>query len=360
MPILEVASRLGIGGLVRQGAERVGPCPVCGGRDRFGINPARGLWTCRVCDKGGDGLALVQHALGCDFRGALDFLLGAAEVQRDPAEVARLKAQAAEKEAKRKQVEETLRARAIRDAREIWASAAPGAGTPAEAYLAGRGITFATWPPTLRYIAAHPYMKAAGRGLMREHHRGPCMVAAVQSPEGRVTAVHQTWINAARPGEKAVIQDQDGQPMPAKLVRGSKKGGAIRLTAMDPAGRLVMAEGIETTASALVAGVWPGATFWAGVDLGNMSGRMLRQEGVRYSGQPDLEDATAWVPPEGITRLLLIRDGDSEPKMTRAKLLSGARRAMIARPGLKAEILAAEAGADLNDMLRKEAEKNGD
>jgi phage/plasmid primase-like uncharacterized protein len=44
-----------------KGAERYGPCPVCGGRDRFSINTRKQVFNCRGCGKGGDVLDLVQH-----------------------------------------------------------------------------------------------------------------------------------------------------------------------------------------------------------------------------------------------------------------------------------------------------------
>ncbi len=362
IPILEVAHRLGIGGLRRAGVEHVGPCPVCGGRDRFGINPPRGVFVCRVCDAGGDGLALVQHVLACDFPTALDYLLGEAEAAPDPAEVARRKAAAEAAERKQREAEAAARARAIRDAREIWHAAQPGAGTAAEAYLAARGVTFpAGWPPTLRFLPDHPYLKHwPGRGAVA-WQRGPCMIAAVQNPQGRVTAVHQTWIDPARPGRKAQIAapdgslvDDKGKPWPAKLVRGSKKGGAIRLTPLGPSGVMIMGEGIEPTGSAWAAGIRPAAAYWAGVDLGNMGGRMRKVPGCRWSGEPDLEDAAAWLPPEGISQLVFIQDGDSDPKSTRAKLLAGLRRAMLARPGLRGWIVKAEDGRDLNDRRQEQ------
>lgn len=363
IPIGEVAERLGVPGLVRAtSVEMVGPCPVCGGRDRFGINTARNVWHCRKCPppNGGDGLQLVQHVLGCDFPAALDFLAGRAEAQVDPAEVARRKRAAAEAEKKRQEVEARKRAQAIRDGREIWYGAQPGAGTLAEEYLAGRGIRFETWPPSLRFIPDHPYLKFwAGRGVV-EWMRGPCMVAGVQSASGRVVAAHQTWIDPARPGRKAQIVapdgslvDHKGKPWPAKLVRGSKKGGAIRLSPRDPEGRMIMAEGIETTASAMVAGVWPGATYWAGVDLGNMSGQRIKVPGLKHSNRPNLDDRHAWLPPEWVRALMFVQDGDSDEASTRAKLEAGALRAMAKRPGLVAEIMRAKPGADLNDMLNE-------
>ncbi len=62
----EVAEQLGAK-LKRSGAEFVGPCPRCGGRDRFAVNPRRGLWNCRGCGCGGDVVSLVQRLTGRSF-----------------------------------------------------------------------------------------------------------------------------------------------------------------------------------------------------------------------------------------------------------------------------------------------------
>lgn len=355
IPILEVAERLGIAGLKPYGVERVGPCPVCGGRDRYGVNPALGVFICRRCDAGGDGLAMVQHALNCDFKDALAFLAGAADVQVDPAEMERRR-KAAEAEARRRdEIAAGARARAVRDAREIWNAAGPGAGSPAQDYLAGRGIRFQVWPPTLRFVPAHPYIKLIG-GTVRTLHQGPALIAAIQDAGGRVTAVHQTWIDAGKPGSKAAITFE-GEAMPAKMVRGSKKGGAIRLSPLGSTGVMIMGEGIETTATALACDVLPGAAYWAGVDLGNMAGRMRKVPGLRYSGEPDPGDDAAWIPPVGVSRLMFIQDGDSDPAATRAKLLCGLRRAQIARPGLQGQIVHPGAGVDLNDLATQEKDE---
>jgi hypothetical protein len=359
IPLLEVASRLGVAGLRRAGVEHVGPCPVCGGKDRFGVNPALGVFICRVCDAGGDGLAMVQHVLACDFKTALSYLAGDADVQPDPAEVARRQARAAEVERKRADFEASARARAVADAREIWRCAQGADGTAVAAYLEARGIAWpdGALPPTLRFAPAHPYRKKAG-GQVRTLHTGPAMIAAIQNAAGRITAVHQTWINPAYPGLKAHIE-YEGEVMPAKMVRGSKKGGAIRLSPLGDTGVMIMGEGIETTASAITAAVLPGATYWAGIDLGNMAGRQIKVPGVRYSGAPDLGDDAAWIPPAGIKRLIFIQDGDSDPAATRAKLLCGLRRAQLARPGLEAQIVHPGAGVDLNDLARQSKNDGG-
>src|SRR4051794_17220724 len=56
--------------------ERVGPCPKCGGTDRFAVNTTKGLWNCRQCNVGGDVIELVQHLDGVDFVGACNRLTG--------------------------------------------------------------------------------------------------------------------------------------------------------------------------------------------------------------------------------------------------------------------------------------------
>lgn len=353
LPIEEVAHRLGITWLRRATAtEKVGACPVCGGHekrdsDRFSINTARGVWLCRRCPDNakGDGLALVQHVNGCDFKAALTFLTGGPETV-DHAEIERRKRLAAEAKKKSDDYAAKARARAIRDAREIWHAAEPGAGSPAEAYLAGRGLRFQAWPQTLRYVPRLVYRK---KGV---EYAGPAMVAAIARwPDRQVCAVHQTFLDLDRPGQKAQIKDLEGAPAPAKLVRGSMKGGAIRLTPLGDSGVLIMGEGIETTASALCANAIPGAAYWAGVSLGNMAGIMAKTPGKKYSGEPLLTDDQAFVPPAGVKRLIFIQDADSEPNSTRARLLSGLRRAQHADPSRQVQIVPAAAGGDLNDDL---------
>jgi hypothetical protein len=56
--------------------ERVGPCPVCGGTDRFSINTKKQTWHCRGCAKGGGVIDLVQHVHGSRFPEAVAWLNG--------------------------------------------------------------------------------------------------------------------------------------------------------------------------------------------------------------------------------------------------------------------------------------------
>ncbi|TRD21895.1 DUF7146 domain-containing protein [Palleronia caenipelagi] len=358
IPMANVVDRLGIVGLKRQSGELIGPCPLCGGRDRFGINLRTGAFLCRKCDlRGGDQIALVRGVQGVDFKAALTWLCGNAPAEIDEAERARRRRKAAEAERKQREAQERYRRKAISDARTIWSKARPGHLGVVRAYLQSRGFTEQLLPeiPTaLRFIVEHPYVKKIGRELVTVH-RGPCMIAGILNPAGELTAVHQTWVDRDPPHSKARIQFE-GEDMPAKLVRGSKKAGAIRLSTPPGSEALVMGEGIETTLTAMVVGHYPNAAYWAGVDLGNMAGRMKKVEGRRYSGLPDMSDRDAFVPPDWVKRLVFIMDGDSDPVMTRAKLDCGLRRAMAVRPGLKAQIIHAGAGVDLNDLLMGKAD----
>ena len=72
VPIESEIIRRGIK-LRRSGSERIGPCPRCGGDDRFSINVKEGVWNCRQCkpaDVAGDVIGLVEWLDNTDFNGA--------------------------------------------------------------------------------------------------------------------------------------------------------------------------------------------------------------------------------------------------------------------------------------------------
>jgi hypothetical protein len=62
--------------LRRVGQELVGPCPRCGGDDRFGVNIAKQVFNCRQCKATGDVIALVEHIDRCNFAAAVETLTG--------------------------------------------------------------------------------------------------------------------------------------------------------------------------------------------------------------------------------------------------------------------------------------------
>lgn len=370
-PIADVAERLAIPELKRHSRELVGPCPSCGGKDRFSINPDRGVYNCRSCG-GGDVIGLVRLVMACSFADALSWLVGEKPVEIDPAEEERRAKLRAEKKAKAEVHAAREREKAIKAARAIWAEGRAAAGSAVADYLACRGMPdwLCSAPPTcLRYHPALRYTVPSkdGRGW-DVIHTGPAMLAAVLAPDGSLTAVHRTWIDVTQPKGKAVITGHDGTQLEVKKILGSKKGCAIRLVPRESFKTLIMGEGIETTLSAFVAaGQSSPATFWAGIDLGNMAGRrILRGEGMKYRGIPDLEEREGeesphgFLPPPWVTRLIFIQDGDSEPRSTTAKLQAGLRRAKHFNPALRIQIAHPGEGMDLNDVLMnsKDADAN--
>lgn len=69
--------------------EWAGPCPRCGGHDRFRVDPTKG-WFCRVCfynDHWNDAIDFVMWADGLDFKRALLRLVGKNDIT--PAELER-------------------------------------------------------------------------------------------------------------------------------------------------------------------------------------------------------------------------------------------------------------------------------
>ena len=61
-----------------KGGEWAGPCPFCGGQDRFRVwpNDDRPGWWCRQCEKGGDAIDYVKQRDSLDFRAACQHLSG--------------------------------------------------------------------------------------------------------------------------------------------------------------------------------------------------------------------------------------------------------------------------------------------
>lgn len=361
MKMRSVVERLGIPAMVDNGEWLSGPCFECGGRDRFNINTRDNGFFCRHdCGvKGGDQIALAQQYLKLSFPDALTELCGDRPVSVDPKLAAQRKEQQERLDREAAQDKNRYREKALRDARAIWNRSEYDPQHPRLlAYFERRGIPSEAVPhlsKSLRFCPNLPYSKTIN-GQWQTLHEGPAMVAAVLSVDGVGRAVHRTWLDFDQPKGKAVIR-HEGDVFDSKMVRGLKKGGAIHLSTPNGADTLVMGEGIETTLTAMVAAPYENAAYWAGVDLGNMAGKMLRGKGLKFAGRPDMTDAEAFVPPIWVKTLVFIQDGDSEPRLTRAKMLSGLRRAQALRPGLRCKIVHAGEGCDLNDVVMGESGK---
>ncbi len=106
-------------------AERVGPCPRCGGTDRFGVNAKKQVFNCRGCGAKGGVIALVMFLDGCDFRTAIKRLSG--EGSR-PIRMRKPAGRAGDDEARRLK-------RDLASAARIASAIVPLFGTPGETYL---------------------------------------------------------------------------------------------------------------------------------------------------------------------------------------------------------------------------------
>lgn len=365
-------------GLKRTTSEHVGPCPACGGRDRFAVHRRRNVWLCRQAGKGGDAIALVQYLDGADFLGAVETVTGRPPPKGergravDPEFISRQRQAAEERRLQAERELNDFRAREIRRAREIWNAGDPLPGSIGEAYLRHRGVEAAAGAK-LRSSDALPYWHQIG-GAWRVVHTGPALIAAIQGRDDAFIGCHCTWIDgsfASRSGKAEIMHPETGELLDAKKVRGSQKGGHIHLAGRPDAPGLVLGEGIETVYSVrqsmLQAGSFELAAFlfWAAVNLGNIGGRSAasvvhptatitdRRGRVRHKMVPgpipDLDDSHCLAPPASARDILLLGDGDSD-RVTTGNVL----QRFAARWGAGRTIRAAWAseGADFNDMLR--------
>ena len=269
------------------------PCPVCQPERRKGQN------ALTLADGRNGRLVLDCKKTGCAF---LDILAAAG---------LRSGGYAPPDAATRAQREHEQKAEAQKraaQAKRLWDEAKPIAGTAAEAYLRGRGITCAL-PPTLRFHGACWHGATA--------KRYPALVAAVQG--SGLPAVHRTYLRPDGSG-KADIE-------PAKAMLGAIAGGAVRLS--EGPGPLVVGEGIESTLS-LLCGLLDGpATVWAALSTSGL-------RGLRLPPQPG--------------RLTIATDGDA-PGRAAGHALADRAHAL----GWQVSILDPGDGADFNDILNRKA-----
>jgi hypothetical protein len=374
-PIEKIAANADLRAVLRKtGRGWIGSCPMCGGGPRAARFEIKGSgWVCAVCPAGGDVIKLVQLATGRTFLEAVEYLGGTRPLSAD--EKARLDRDRLARDLRQAREQNEYRDRARRAAYDIWEghSARMVEHPVGRDYLAARGILTVA-PISLRYAPdlayfdgeePNPERPAATRP--RVIHRGPAMLAAIQGPDGRFGAVHQTWIDPKNPGEKARIFDPaTGERMDAKKSRGSKAGGVIKLTGAKTPSRLYGGEGIETVLSAMAImadqkRLRPGDAFWSMVDLGNLGGpananvphpseKTPKGRAKNVPGPVPDFDKPSWIAPATVADLCLIGDGDSDDFLTRTALERGLARQR--RAGLRSWPYFAERGEDFNDTWR--------
>lgn len=284
-----------------------------------------GKWADYASDEYGDALDLVAAVLyGGDLGRALEWAcswLGFSSASA-PAFV---RSPAPRPRDDRQHAAETAKLRAI--ALKIWLAGRPSlAGTPAAAYLLGRGIDLARLGRQPRALRYHP-----GLYSRETDSYWPGLVAAVTDDAGMHVATHRTWL-AERDGAwgKAPLID-------AKKSIGPFMGGSIRLwrgasgkpLGQAPDGEAVaIGEGIETSLSVVIA--CPELRVLCAVSLANMANLVL---------------------PAAVTTVILCADNDSGNDKAAAAL----KRAAARYQGEGREVrmaMPATAGADWNDVLQ--------
>lgn len=351
--------------LVKQGVEWIGPCPRCGGHDRFSINPKRGVFNCRGFG-GGDWIDMVMHVDDCDLIAACTALTGKEPPERPRNSSGQSRTKSAPKKDERAPDPEPpvddpqpldQGSRGPASFLEIWNGGTPVAGTHADAYLEARGLTVTPrWTLDLRFAPALPYFgyPKPGDDKLIELGSFPALLAAIRDVDGELIGVHRTYLDPDVPRKLSPPGDPK-RNSPKKIV-GNMKHGMIRLSPPGPL--LVIGEGIETSQSAYQLGIGgDDPAVAAAVSLGNLSGAStgsLDHPSIERRKIPNCEpdvDRPGVILPAGVEELILLGDGDSDPATTLAYLTVAGRRFRAA--GLKVYVAMAPEGLDWNDVLRR-------
>jgi putative DNA primase/helicase len=238
-------------------AGRHGPCPICGGEDRFRWDnkEGRGTFYCSHCGPG-DGMKLAERVTGLPFREVatrIDEIVG-----NLPQETTASRPEMTDTDITAMQ-------------RQIWALSRPiQPGDIADRYLASRGIARRSYPLSVRFC---PRLRDGAGGFR------PALVAVVSASDRKGGTLHRTFLN-----DKGTAKAE--MTSPRKLLPGSfPKGGAVRLADW-MGGPLGIAEGIETAMSASLLFRIP---VWAAICAANLA---------------------KWIPPDGCDEVAIFGDHD--------------------------------------------------
>jgi hypothetical protein len=201
-----------------------------------------GCWFNYENGLGGDIIDLIERVRGVDFRDAVayaeQFIGSISTLAKSPIQA--VPARPVEDDAGRK--------RSL--ASELWREAVSILGTPAESYLAGRGIAGLPGGVDGRVLRFHP---ACPFGEIK---RISCMLAIMRDIHSNVPrAIYRTALTSTA---KKI----------GRMALGPKSGAAVKLTAdEDVTQSLAVGEGLETVLSAMQMGFCPA---WALGDAANV------------------------------------------------------------------------------------------
>ncbi len=165
-----------------------GPCPFCGGKDRYRFTDfqQRGGFICSRCNPdGGDGLALLMQWRGDDFKQALAWLADYLRLPSEAVAVTRQTLAILRNELSQAEIEQRLFKLG-----KLWSrSAALTGDCIGSRYLKHRGVLDESNMPdllALRFVAELDYY--TGRAKTGTY---PALLAAVTAPDGRKHCAHR-------------------------------------------------------------------------------------------------------------------------------------------------------------------------
>jgi putative DNA primase/helicase len=223
--------------------DRHGPCPVCGGTDRFRFDNEneRGTFICSKCGAG-DGFRLVQLLHSCDFSTARKMAMEAAGLSDEESTIEPL--------APKRTTAAPAKLEWSTTAESIWRKTQGLRGTLGETYLLSRNCMLPPRDSHLRYLPP-------------DGNYPPSLCAAItDAVTARPISLHFTRLASDGTGKAGTDKDK-------LMLKGHRKaGGVVRLWPDDAvASGLGIAEGIETALCA-AHGFTP---MWSVIDAGNLA-----------------------------------------------------------------------------------------
>ncbi len=230
---------------------RHGPCPICGGKDRFRFDGrGRGTWICTHCGAG-DGFKLAQLFHRWSFSEARRRVIDAAGLAGSAPADAPSPGQPSRPR------EHTAIARPTGRVAHLLRTSAPIDAVPDVVdYLAGRLL----WPlpagTTLRAHAGAEYFEPGDDGRPVCIGRFPALIAPVHDVAGELVTAHVTYLADGRK-----LEGRAPRKLLGKLT--GRRGCAVRIT---PASAEVIgiAEGLESAVAA--SRLHDGMTVWSALN----------------------------------------------------------------------------------------------
>lgn len=256
---------------------RHGPCPACGGKDRFRFDNKghRGAFYCNGCGPG-DGFELLQRVHGWDFATARDRVVRAAGIAR------------------------SSQPAAYRPAAPPALAASPAKPTGRVLRLRRETCALRECPDAIEYLKSRSLWPEASGSTLKAHKsvdyfadgerigRYPALVADVRDIGGELVTVHVTHLDQGRK-----LTRYEPRKLLSPLV--GRDGCAVRLQPIT-GDTLGIAEGIETS---LAAATLYGQPVWSAINAGMLA---------------------KFTPPASVTRLVIFADRDDAGMKAAARL----------------------------------------